>query len=67
MIERRLQKLEQEIAEIKYNDMEIKAIKNLLNKNGIELYQNGNEIFLMKDNKFIDSVKMFDIERKTNE
>ena len=64
MIERRLQKLEQEIAEIKYNDMEIKAIKNLLNKNGIELYQNDNEIFLMKDNKFIDSVKMFDIERE---
>jgi hypothetical protein len=64
MIERRLQKLEQEIAEIKYNDMEIKAIKNLLNKNGIELYQNDGEIFLMKDNKFIDSVKMFDIERE---
>lgn len=64
MIERRLQKLEQEIAEIKYNDMEIKAIKNLLNKNGIELYQSNGEIFLMKDNKFIDSVKIFELERE---
>ena len=60
MIERRLQKLEQEMLELKDNT-EVNAIRNLLYKNGIELYQSNGEIFLMKDNKIVDSVKLFKV------